>query len=153
VGCFQVILFAVGFVLLMVTLIRWFEQTAEAVDNRWWNKLALLIACPFVVWLYPSQVGTGRAVPVPRHEPVRGFGAVPKSRGTEQVPAGSDTPAAEIPSGMPSDQPPAGTPTAFLGMPVVPPPKPRVKTSIDPEKIAKLKEKMRQQGMLPPEEQ
>ena len=79
-GCFRFILVAVAFLLVVITVIRWFEQTAEAVDNRWWNKLALLIACPFVVWLYPSRVGTGRATPVPHHEPVRGFGSLPKSK-------------------------------------------------------------------------
>jgi hypothetical protein len=64
------------------------------------------------------------------------------------VPAEAGTPAA-----MPiaSDQPPPGTPKEFLGLPKVPPPKPKAKSAIDPEKIAKLKEKMRQQGMLPPE--
>ena len=42
------------------------RQTAEAVDNGWWNKLSLLLMCPFVVWLYPSKVGTGRSTPVRR---------------------------------------------------------------------------------------
>ena len=135
-GCFQFILAAVGFVLVMITLIRWFEQTVEAVDNRWWNKLSLLLLCPFVVWFYPSSVGTGRATAVPHHEPVRGFGSVPR----EKQPAVSH------------DQPPPGTPTEFLGMPKIPPPRPKGKSSLDPDKVAKLKEKMRQQGMLPPED-
>ena len=136
-GCFHFILVAVGFLLGMITLIRWFEQTAEAVDNRWWNKLSLLLMCPFVVWFYPSTVGTGRATPVPHHEPVRGFGGVPK----------------EKPLAASHDQPLPGTPKEFLGMPKIPLPKSKTKTSIDPDQVAKLKEKMRQQGMLPPEDE
>ncbi|MEO6434304.1 MAG: hypothetical protein ABIP55_00885 [Tepidisphaeraceae bacterium] len=132
---------------MMVTFIRWFEQTAEAVDNRWWNKLSLLLACPFVVWLYPSKVGTGRASPVPHHEPVRGFGSVPKSKSSASVPIGLAE--ASSPPAVSRDEPPPGTPKEFLGLPNVSPPK--RKSSIDPNQIAKLKEKMRQQGMLPPE--
>src|SRR5512145_1921749 len=97
-GCFQVILIVVGFVLVMITVIRWFEQTTEAVDNHWWNKLSLLLLCPFVVWFYPSKVGTGRSTPVPHHEPVRGFGSVPK----------------EKPLAVSHDHPPPGTPKEFL---------------------------------------
>jgi hypothetical protein len=52
---------------------------------------------------------------------------------------------------MPSDQPPPGTPAEFLGMPVVPPKKKTAKPAVDPEKIAKLRQKMREQGMLPDE--
>ena len=41
----------------------------------------------------------------------------------------------------------------FLGMPVIPPPKPKApKKEVDLDKIARLKQKMREQGMLPPEE-
>jgi hypothetical protein len=134
-GCFQIIFLLVGFVLMMVTFIRWFEQTAEAVDNRWWSKLQLLLICPFVVWFYPSRVGTGRASPVPHHEPVRGFGSMPKAK----------------PPATPDDQPPPGTPKEFLGLPKIPPPRPKAKSSVDPDKVAQLKEKMRRQGMLPPE--
>jgi hypothetical protein len=149
VGCFQVILVVAGFLLLLITFIRWFEQTAEAVDNGWWNKLLLLIVCPFVVWFYPSRVGTGRSTPVPHHEPVRGFGSVPKSKPVEAEKAPAE---AGRPPAVSQDQPPPGTPKEFLEIPKVPPPKPKAKSSIDPEKIAKLKEKMRQQGMLPPDD-
>src|SRR4051794_7345587 len=77
-SCFvPLLLFAIG-VLVLMTLFRWFEQTAEAVDNGWWDKLLLLVFAPFVVWLFPGKVGAGRPTPVPRHEPVRGFAAVSK---------------------------------------------------------------------------
>jgi len=57
------------------------------------------------------------------------------------------------PGSVISDQPPPGTPKEFLGLPKIPPPKPRAKSSIDPDKIAKLRQKMREQGMLPPDDQ
>ena len=153
-GCFTTILFLGGFVMIMVTFIRWFEQTTEAVDNGWWNKVFVLLVCPFTVWLFSSRVNAGRAVPVPRHEPVRGFGSLPKT----QSAAAGEKPLAEAsdpvaPSASSSDQPPPGTPKEFLGLPKIPPPKPRPKSSVDPEKIAKLKQKMREQGMLPPDEE
>jgi hypothetical protein len=128
-GCFQIILFLAGFVLVLVSFIRWFEQTTEAVDNGWWNKAALLVMFPFATWFFPSRVATGRAVPAPRHEPVRGFGSLPKTR--------------------PVDGPPPGTPKEFLEPPKVTVAKPR--TAADPDKIARLKQKMREQGMLPPD--
>ncbi len=158
-GCFTTILFLVAFVLIMVTFIRWFEQTTEAVDNGWWNKIFVLLMCPFTVWFFPSRVNAGRSTPVPRHEPVRGFGSLPKSQpapaiaaSTERQPlAEASDPAAPVAPG--TDEPPPGTPKEFLGLPKVPPPKPRgAKSGVDPEKIAKLKQKMREQGMLPPEE-
>lgn len=146
-GCVKILVIGIVFVLLMITFIRWFEQTAEAVDRGWWSKLVLLLVCPFVVWFFPARVGTGRSIPVPHHEPVRGFGSVPKSRGEVQPGPGGG---ADLPApGFRLDEPPPGTPREFLGLPTVPPLKP--KPSSDPEKIAKLKEKMRQQGMLPPE--
>jgi hypothetical protein len=132
-GCFSTILFLAGFVFVMVTFIRWFEQTTEAVDNRWWNKLGILVAMPFAVWFFPSKVGAGRSTPVPHHEPVRGFGKVSLE-----------------PKAQSADQPPPGTPKEFLGMPKVTTAKPR--SGADPDKLAKLKQKMREQGMLPPEE-
>ena len=159
-GCFTTILFLIGFVMIMVTFIRWFEQTTEAVDNRWWNKIFVLLMCPFTVWFFPSRVNAGRSTPVPRHEPVRGFGSLPKSHSApaqSQAPEEMQRPAAEAaglaggPAPLP-DEPPPGTPKEFLGIPKVPPPKPRAKSSVDPDKIAKLKQKMREQGMLPPEE-
>src|SRR6266480_3549294 len=132
-GCFSTILFLAGFVFVMVTFIRWFEQTAEAVDNRWWNKLTVLLMMPFAVWFFPSKVSAGRSTPVPHHEPVRGFGSLPKQ-----------PPLAASPT-----QPPPGTPKQFIGLPKTTPAKSR--TGADPDKIAKLKQKMREQGMLPPE--
>jgi hypothetical protein len=153
-GCFSTILFLAGFVLVMVSFIRWFEQTTEAVDNGWWNKVFILVICPFTVWFFPSRVNAGRTSPFPRHEPVRGFGSLPKTRPTtttEKPLAEASDPVA--PSAPVSDQPPPGTPKEFLTLPKVPPPKQRGKSSVDPEKIAKLKQKMREQGMLPPDEQ
>ena len=122
--------------MVVVSLIRWFEQITQAVDNGWWNKVTVLIFMPFTVWFYPSNVAAGRPIPVPHHEPVRGFGTAP----TKSAPP-------------PDDGPPPGTPKEFLGMPVIPPLKPKApKKAVDLDKIAKLKEKMREQGMLPPEE-
>jgi hypothetical protein len=149
-GCFSTILFLAGFVLIMVSFIRWFEQTTEAVDNGWWNKIFVLVMCPFTVWFFPSRVNAGRATPVPRHEPVRGFGTLPKAK-AEPLAEASE-PAAPVAPAV--DQPPPGTPTEFLELPKVPPPKPRAaSSSVDPDKIAKLKRKMREQGMLPPDDQ
>src|SRR5687767_11930999 len=159
-GCFSTILFLAAFVMVMVSFIRWFEQTTEAVDNGWWNKIFVLVMCPFTVWFFPSRVHAGRATPVPRHEPVRGFGSLPKAQPAQEpapvtVAEGPATEAAGLaaPAAPPADQPPPGTPPEFLGLPKVPPPEPRAKSTIDPEKIAKLKQKMREQGMLPPDEQ
>jgi hypothetical protein len=164
-GCFTTILFLAGFVMILVTFIRWFEQTTEAVDNGWWNKIFVLLMCPFTVWMFPSRVNAGRSSPVPRHEPVRGFGSLPKAhtaatttttttRSTDETQRPIEGPAAEA-AGLAtaSDEPPPGTPKEFLGLPKVPPPKPRPKSSIDPDKIAKLRQKMREQGMLPPDDQ
>src|SRR4051812_49385099 len=143
-GCFYTIVFLAGFVFVMVTFIRWFEQTAEAVDNRWWNKVSVLLMMPFAVWFFPSKVAAGRSTPVPKHEPVRGFGKVslePKPPPTQPAPPGiapvTPPPAVSKPS---FDQPPPGTPKEFLGLPKIPQAKPRA--APDPEKIAKLKQKM-----------
>src|SRR6185295_14814979 len=103
-GCFSTIIVLVIFVMVIVSLIRWFEQITQAVDNGWWNKVTMLVFMPFTVWFYPSNVVAGRPIPVPHHEPVRGFGTAPKK------------------SSPPSDdQPPPGTPKEFLGIPTVPP--------------------------------
>jgi hypothetical protein len=142
VGCITWLIFFVGAVLVIASVIRWFEQTAEAVDAGWWNKLAILVLMPFTVWLFPSRVSAGRATPVPRHEPVRGFGGGGTSGPSEpQVPRPVE------------DLPPPGTPVEFLGMPVIPKAKPKSpKPAVDPEKLAKLRQKMREQGMLPPDD-
>ena len=132
-GCFTVILNAVIFIFVMVSLIRWFEQTIYAVDHRAWKQLGFLILFPFGAWFYPSRIAAGRPTPVPLHEPVRGFGSVPLTPGAP----------ASAPTGPAEAGPPLQVPK--------PPPMKR-KSSIDPAQIAKLKEKMRQQGMLPPEE-
>lgn len=137
-GCITWIFWVAGSVLLLVSVIRWFEQTTEAVDNGWWNKLAILMLMPFAVWFFPSRVSAGRGFPVPLHEPVRGFGKLPKSGSSDPVE-------------RPSDAAPPGTPAEFIGMPVIPMAK-KAKPAPDPEQIAKLKQKMREQGMLPPEE-
>ena len=130
-GCFAWIFLLAGGVFVIASLLRWFEQTADAMDHGEWNKLSVLIVCPFACWFYPSRISAGRPTAVPHHEPARGFGIGP-------------SPGGEMP--MPSDQPPPGTPKEFLGMPKIPPKKP--KAAVDPEKLAKLKQKMREQGML-----
>lgn len=141
-GCVTLVLLLALAVFVMVTLIRWFEQTAEAVDGRQWDRLTLLVLMPFAVWLYPSRVGAGRPMAVPRHEPVRGFGTVPLNRPT------SLEPSANPPGHADEDSPPPGTPAEFLGPPKVPIAKP-VKKPVDPEKLARMKQKLREQGMLP----
>jgi hypothetical protein len=132
-GCLTWLIFIAFAIFVMLSFIRWFEQTAEAVDNGWWNKVIVLIAMPFTVWFFPSRVSAGRPTPVPHHEPVRGFGSVPLTS-KDVAPA-------------PPDGPPPGTPKEFIGMPVIPAKKP-ARPPADPEKIAKLKQKMREQGML-----
>ncbi len=155
-GCITWIFWVAGSVMLLVSVIRWFEQTTEAVDNGWWNKLAILLLMQFAVWFFPSRVSAGRGFPVPLHEPVRGFGKLPKS-GLNDVaerasgaPSSSDaSPLSDVP--RPSDVPPPGTPAEFIGMPVIPLAKKVGRPTPDPDKIAKLKQKMREQGMLPPD--
>jgi hypothetical protein len=90
------------------------------------------------VWFFPSRVSAGRPVMPPRHEPVKGFGSLPKGGIVDPV----ATP----------DEPPPDTPPQFRVKPQVPPPKPKsARAPVDPEKLAKLKQKMREQGMLPPD--
>jgi len=150
VGCFTWIILIFGFVFTMVSLIRWFEQATEAVELGWWNKVFVLLAMPFTVWFFPSRVSAGRPVMPPRHEPVRGFGSLPKGGIVDPGTAPEPEPAT-APSPSP-DQPPPGTPPEFLVKPVPPPPQPKsARSAVDPDKIAKLKQKMREQGMLPPD--
>lgn len=162
-GCFTWLVLLAGIVFLLLSFLRWFEQTAEAVDAGRWNKLALLLAFPFAAWRYPSRVRAGRATPVPRHEPVRGFG-VPKEKPRVVTDSGKalardgpvlpatnedDVPMATIAD----DGPPPGTPPEFLGKPVIPPPgKKSPRPAVDPDKVARLRQKMREQGMLPPDD-
>ena len=160
--CFTPILMLALAVIVIMSLLRWFEQVTEAVERGWWNKVTLLVLMPFAVWFYPSRVGAGRPSMVPRHEPVRGFGKVSLSedggKRTRPAAGNGDHAAAAAPIAapaprpsppMPSDGPPPGTPAEFLGMPVIPPKKKSAKPAVDPEKIAKLRQKMREQGMLP----
>jgi hypothetical protein len=116
-GCLSWFFVLALLIFVMASMIRWFEQTAEAVDNRWWNKLTLLVLMPFSVWLFPSRISAGRPIPVALHAPVMGMGTAPKAR----------------------DEPPVEAPV---------PKKPRAASGVDLKKLAKLKEKMRQQGML-----
>ena len=153
---FYTVLIGGGGVFLMASLLRWFEQTGEAVENGWWNKTVLLVAFPFSVWFFPSKVSAGRPTPVPRHEPVRGMGTAPKVKpAVEPTPAVGQTPVRSEPAPRPTpadDGPPPGTPKEFLGMPVIPPKAKKPKAAgADPDKVAKLMKKMREQGMLPPD--
>jgi hypothetical protein len=154
--CFTTILAVVLGVFLLASLIRWFDEATEAVANGWWNRVSLLLLFPFSCWFYPTKVAAGRPTPVPHHEPVRGFGSMPKSRPQPETPSSvaPSAPAAPAvsraaPAPAADDQPPPGTPKEFLEKPKVPPKK---KVELDPEKIAKLKAKMREQGMLGDEE-
>jgi hypothetical protein len=152
-GCFTTLIFIAGFVFVMVSLLRWFEQITEAVDLGLWNKVITLIAVPWLVWFYPGRVAAGRPTPFPLHEPVRGFGTVPKTKPTREPHASeqsSDEPPLANVAPAP-DEPPPGTPAEFRGMPKIPPQKPKgSRPGIDPEKLEKLRQKMREQGMLPP---
>src|SRR5947207_5171303 len=118
-------------VLMLASLIRWFDEATEAVQNGWWNKVTLLLLFPFSCWFFPSKVAAGRPTPVPLHEPVRGSGSLGKAKTTSTA----------APS---SDQPPPGTPPEFLVKPQIPPKRP--KPELDPDKIAKLQAKMREHG-------
>ena len=138
-GCFTSILLLAGFFFIGISLIRWFEQTADAVDARQWNRLSMLLIFPFAVWLFPARISAGRPTPFPLHEPVRGFGSMPK---TPSSPGGN----------RPAEAGPPLAPKPPLPEAPKPPP-PKRKSAIDPEQIAKLKERMRQQGMLPPDDQ
>jgi hypothetical protein len=153
-GCFTWLLLVAGGIFLMLTLIRWFEQTADVVDRRQWNRAMLLVAFPFAAWFYSAKVVAGRPTPVPAHEPVRGMGALPKvkpkARPPEAIapPPASAAPAVPVRPAPVDDGPPPGTPKEFLGKPVIPPKPKGAKPAVDPDKLAKLRQKMREQGML-----
>lgn len=141
-GCFDLLIFLSAGLFMMLSLMRWFEQTTEAVDARDWGRVTLLIVFPLAVWKYPSRISAGRPVPVPLHEPVRGFGKVKL-----------DDPGGSPPASTGGETPPPGTPGEFPGMPVIPPKKPGPKKpAVDPEKVAKLRQKMIEQGLIPPDE-
>ena len=144
-GCLTWLLLFAFAVFILVSVLRWFEQTSDAVDAREWSKVALLVAVPFAAWFYRAKVGAGRPTSVPRHDPVRGFGPLPKPKIILDT---TDPSPARLP-GL-TEAPPSGTPKEFLGMPAVPPKaKHPARPAADPEKLAKLKQKMREQGMLP----
>jgi hypothetical protein len=111
-SCFSWLILLAGAILAMVSIIRWFEQITDAVDERMWSRVMMLLVLPLTVWLFPSKVSAGRPTAVPHHDPAMGFG----------VPA------------KPGDAP-------------APPPR-KKRAPIDPEAIAKLKQKMKEQGML-----
>src|SRR6266550_2572726 len=140
--CVSTILAVVVGVFMLASLIRWFDEATEAVQNGWWNRVSLLLLFPFSCWFYPTKVAAGRPTPVPHHEPVRGFGSMPKNRSTP-APTAAPEPQPRVVTSA-DDQPPPGTPKEFLEKPKIPPKKP--KAALDPEKIAKLKAKMREQG-------
>ena len=160
-GCFTWLLLAVLAVFVMTSMLRWFEQTSEAVERGEWDRVMFLVVFPFGVWFYHSRVGAGRPTPVPQHEPVKGFGKLPKA--PEEATPQEAAPSEPVPHRPPADAPglkglagitdelPPGTPKEFLGMPTVPP-KPaasaQAKPKVDPEKVARLRQKMREQGML-----
>jgi hypothetical protein len=113
-SCFSWLIFLAGGIFVMVSIIRWFEQVTEAVDERMWNRVTLLMLLPLTVWFFPSRVSAGRPTAVPHHDPAMGFGVAP-TKSAEGVP--------------------------------LPPPKKR-RSPVDPEAIAKLKQKLKEQGML-----
>src|SRR5580765_3990371 len=112
--CFLWLLLFAFAVLVLMSLLRWFEQTADAVDERNWEKVALLVAFPFAVWFYRSKVSAGRPTAVPLHEPVRGFGPLPKEKPAAKGAATVETPPPSRPR-LPgvTDEPPPGTPKEF----------------------------------------
>jgi len=132
-GCVTWFLLVAAGVLTLATIVRWFEQVTEAVDQRWWNKVLVLIVVPPAVWFFPSRISAGRPTAVPHHEPVRGFGTVPLTPKD---------------SSAQTTEPPPGTPKEFLGLPQILPKKKSPKPAVDPDKLAKLKQKMKEQGML-----
>ena len=54
--CFTWLLLIALAVMVMVTILRWFEQTTEAVEQRWCNKVILLIfAVLFIRFMSPRR--------------------------------------------------------------------------------------------------
>jgi hypothetical protein len=85
------------------------------------------------------------------------MGSAPKLKPVEPTPPlAEQAPARPAPAPVTrvvdDDRPPPGTPKEFLGMPVIPPKSKKAKSAaVDPDKVAKLMKKMREQGMLPEE--
>jgi hypothetical protein len=165
-GCFTLLLAVAGLVFVLLSVLRWFEQTTRAVERRQWDRVVLLVLVPFAVWLFPSAggVAAGRPTPAPRFQPVMGMGSAPKPRRPAEAVGesgeGESIPPAAPPARptpvLPVDSagagPPPGTPAEFLGMPVIPPRPKRPKPAADADKVEKLRRKMREQGMLPPDD-
>jgi hypothetical protein len=85
------------------------------------------------------------------------MGSAPKLKPVEPTPESAEhatarpapAPVAKV---LDEDGPPPGTPKEFLGMPVIPARAKKPKSAaVDPDKVAKLMKKMREQGMLPEE--
>jgi hypothetical protein len=112
-SCFSWLIVLAGAIFVMASIIRWFEQITDAVDERMWNRVTLLLLLPLTVWFFPSKVSAGRPSAVPHHEPVLGFGVAPP---------------------RPGESPPT-------------PPK-KKRAPVDPQAVARLKQKMKEQGML-----
>ncbi|MBC8108235.1 MAG: hypothetical protein H7Z14_16735 [Anaerolineae bacterium] len=154
--CFGALFLIVSGIIVMISMLRWFEQTRDAVDSRNWSRLTLLVVAPPAVWMFPARVSAGRPIPIAKYEPVRGFGGLPKGGIVDPgaVTAEQSIAAPARPEGGAAKQhategPPPGTPPEFIGLPKIPPKKaPR---AVDPEKLAKLRQKMKEQGMLPDE--
>lgn len=151
--CFGALFLIVSAIIVMISMLRWFEQTRDAVDEQNWPRLSLLVVAPPAVWMFPSRVSAGRPVPIAKYEPVRGFGGLPKGGVVDptiaEAPIAAESRAEDGPAQPADVGPPPGTPKEFLGMPKIPPKK--AARVIDPEKLAKLKQKMKEQGMLPDE--
>lgn len=139
--CFSWLLVVIGAVLLIMSVVRWFDIATDAVHQGQWKKVAALVGFPFAVWFYAPRVSAGRPTMVPRHEPVRGFGELPRDA---EAAEGASLHVESI------DQPPPGTPKEFIGNPIVPPKKatPQSRAEADAAKVEKLRQKMREQGML-----
>src|SRR5438132_10382524 len=137
--CFTTSLALVVGVFMLASLIRWFDEATEAVQNGWWNRVSLLLLFPFSCWFYPTKVAAGRPTPVPHHEPVRGFGSIAKQKPAAAQSSNAPTPAVALGTPQPTEPPP-GTPAEFLVKPV-PVKKTRTGSPVDPEKLAKLKQK------------
>ena len=121
------------------------QQRAEA-WARWFRRQHPFAVASLVLGIFSliefgallifgiAGIAAGRPTAVPHHEPVRGFGSV------------SLTPKGQAQQSHPTDGPPPGTPKEFIGLPKVAPKK--KKSAVDPDKVAKLKQKMKEQGML-----
>src|SRR5256885_1204335 len=115
--CFGTLFLIVSGVIVMISMLRWFEQTRDAVDDQNWSRLMLLVVAPPAVWLFPARVSAGRPIPIAKFEPVRGFGGLPKGGivdpTTAEVPVSVESRAEDGPAQRSNDGPPPGTPKEF----------------------------------------